>query len=99
LIRRSKLSKSHFLKKVVPRSQQRSKVTSHPKIPTKIHTMLSALVWLPTEILMLTLIYLYTICTFLMAPAFYYYTSGSGYGGSFGSYDAYSMGNFGYSEM
>jgi hypothetical protein len=49
--------------------------------------------------LMLTLIYLYSVCTILMAPAFYYYTSGSGYGGSFGSYDAYSMGNFGYSQM
>jgi hypothetical protein len=47
--------------------------------------------------LMLTLMCLWGACSLLMAPALHYYSSGSGYGGSYGSYDKYSLGNFGYS--
>jgi len=34
----------------------------------------------------------------LMYPALSYYSKGTGYGGSYGSYDKYSLGNFGYSS-
>jgi len=47
---------------------------------------------------MLTLIVFYSVCSLLMAPAFYSYINGTGYGGDYASYDYMSLGNFGYSS-